>query len=629
MKPGVAIERVDASRIPPIVLRTDVAALVGTAERGPLDTPVVVESMRQFTTHFGTFLGTSYLAYAVRAFFENGGLRCWIVRVAAPEAAQTAVININDETGAYALKVEANSPGTWGNGLTLEWSISGRAVISSAAGASTLQYSNVSSVSGFSIDDLIRIEQGTTVQYRVIADINANAKSIYWIHPDPLRRRAIHHPLTGFEVTKPIRFIRIAYGLNVRERGTVVASYSDLHLVSTHPRYMGAVLPPNQLEPIVITFPEADPAKVPLPLDVPFDAALQLANGGDGLTLLQPSDFFRGLQSLAEIDEIALVAAPDLLIQPERDPDYAPIPAPKRNPCVPCPPKPPPRNVHQPKIEGEMPPIFTHEQIAQAQAAMIDLCEAAGDRFAIISLPFDIATAADRSRDDAIAWRELFGSRCAALYAPWISVSDPRNVSPTRLIPPCGSVVGAIARNDLTFGVQQAPGNINLSGVTAIARTVNDDLHSDLNDANINVVRAEYGRTPIVGGARTLSYEAQWRYINIVRLTLTIKKAADLALRWVVFEPNDDTLRSNVRATLTAIMKLFYSRGAFAGDSEATSYYVRCDDVLNPPEARELGQLTALVGFAPATPAEFIIIRVGKQFNAPAVSLFAPTELTA
>src|SRR6478672_8207387 len=81
-KPGVCIERADASRVPPVVLRTDIAAFVGIAEQGPLDTPVPIESVRQFSAHFGDFIGGGYLAYVVRAFFENGGRRCWVVRVA-------------------------------------------------------------------------------------------------------------------------------------------------------------------------------------------------------------------------------------------------------------------------------------------------------------------------------------------------------------------------------------------------------------------------------------------------------------------------------------------------------------------------------------------------------------------
>jgi phage tail sheath protein FI len=110
---------------------------------------------------------------------------------------------------------------------------------------------------------------------------------------------------------------------------------------------------------------------------------------------------------------------------------------------------------------------------------------------------------------------------------------------------------------------------------------------------------------------------------------LTIKKAADIALRWVVFEPNEETLWASVAATLTAILQLFYERGAFAGDTPAQSYYVICDETTNPPEQREQGRLVALMGFQPAAPCEFIVIRVGRQFAQPRVSLFAAEEVVA
>lgn len=678
MKPGVAIERADSSRIPPIVLRTDVAAFIGTAERGPLDTPVAVESLRQFTAQFGAFLGTSYLAYAVRGFFENGGRRCWIVRVASRESAQPARTYIKDRQGNLALRVAASSAGTWGNGVALAWAISGRVVTMGIPAGSTIQSSVVQSVAGFAVDELVQIEQGASVQYRVVAALDAAQRRIHWIDPDPQRRRPLHQALAPFDGSKPLRFVRIAYALNVTERGVIVGSYRDLHLVPSHPRYLGTVLrppvywnlalgqtlldvdvgaserqrsdpapqmTPRAPEPIVITLPDPDadpdPFRIPVPLDVPFDSIVPLSDGADGLVRLSPDDFIgepwdasdddfvrarksRGAQALALIEEISLVAAPDLLIQPQGDPQYRPVMTPVPDPCVTCPAPPPPRSVHQPRPAGESPPSFSHQQIAAAQSALIDLCDAAGDRFAIIALPCDIATEAAMSRDDGIAWRNQFNARCAALYATWLAVSDPLAGQPTRWVPPCGHVIGAIARTDLAYGVEQPPGNIDLSGVLAIARDVDDDLHALWNDANVNVVRAEYGRSPIIGGARTLSFDLSWRYINEVRLLMTIKKAAELALRWVVFEPNDAALWTDVRSALLAILRLFHARGAFAGDTEADCFFVRCDETTNPPENRELGELVAWVGIAPAAPAEFIVIRVGRQYSSPAVSLFSP-----
>ena len=84
--PGVYYERVDASAPAISLLRTDIAGFVGIATRGPLHQPLPVQSWRQFQAYFGDFTGAGYLAYAVRAFFENGGQRCWVVRVASEVA---------------------------------------------------------------------------------------------------------------------------------------------------------------------------------------------------------------------------------------------------------------------------------------------------------------------------------------------------------------------------------------------------------------------------------------------------------------------------------------------------------------------------------------------------------------
>src|SRR5204862_7187257 len=118
---GVYYERVDARSAAITAIRTDIAGFVGLAPRGPVDSAVPVESFRQFQAHFGEFTGAGFLAYAVRGFFENGGRRCWIVRVAS-----------NDPNGGYAAaeavfgsaalnpiwRIRASSPGVWGNNLT-------------------------------------------------------------------------------------------------------------------------------------------------------------------------------------------------------------------------------------------------------------------------------------------------------------------------------------------------------------------------------------------------------------------------------------------------------------------------------------------------------------------------------
>jgi len=684
--PGVYVERVDASRVPPVVLRTDIAAFVGIAEQGPLDTPVPLESVRQFTAQFGGFIGAGYLAYVVRAFFENGGRRCWVVRVAqrdfagnepASNGARPAWTDIADVDGNPALRVSASSAGSWGNGIDLQWSQSGAVLATSVPALDTRNYAVVRSVAGFAQDELVRIDQpNQRPQFRVIAAVDVAESKLYWVHPDAQRRRNSDSPLVPFDAIAALRITRIAYALVVRRDGDVVAAYRDLHLVPAHAHYVGTVLRPMTYwssvlrggamvahdegdaardgeptsvlprapEPVAVTTLGA--ADIPRPLDVPLDGALGLAQGTDGLAGLRADDFIgepfapddsdfarsmksRGLQSLALIDEIALVAVPDILIRPDPDPDYRPVPARRSNPCVPCPSPQPPRAAHQPRPSGELPPVFSNDDIARVQAALIESCEDLGDRVALLALPYTLATSVSVPREDMIAWRDRFDSRVAALYAPWVEVAEPRGVTTTRAVPPCGHVAGAIAQVDLAQGVQRAPANVDVFGVVRVARAVDDELHGVLNESNVNALRIDFGAGCRIGGARSLAVDDQWRYLNVVRLVLTIKKAADIALRWTVFEPNDVGLWTSVRATLTAILQLFFVRGAFVGDTPEESFYVRCDETTNPPDLREQGQVVALIGFQPAAPCEFIVMRVGRQSASPAVSLFAAEEVVA
>jgi phage tail sheath protein FI len=673
-RPAVYVERADALGPPPIVLRTDIAAFVGIARQGPLDTPVPVESFRQFAAHFGDFTGAAYLAYAVRGFFENGGRRCWVVRVANKDAAAgagAASVAVADTAGRVVFRVFASSPGTWGNALTIEIAFESGATAIGLPDQGTPRYATVDSVAQFERSTLARIEQvGTPPLYRVVSAVDADTRRLYWVHPRAGAGLPTDLQITGFDLTMPMRVTRVAYSITVREGGVVRAVYRDLHLVHSHRRYGPQVLKapsytpywlrdeedeevsdlPRPPEPIVLEPPRdeygeplADESVIPDPLQFMAGIPVALSGGTDGLATLAPFDFTgepvvagdsdfvkarkqRGLQSITMIEEIALVAMPDVLIRPEPDPLYEPVPPPEINPCVWCPPPPPRRDIHQPLSPGELPPAFSDEDIARMQAALVEHCETMGDRFAILSPPLRLASDLTISREEIVAWRALHDTRYAALYLPWLDVIEPRRTAPTRRIPACGHVTGAIARTDITWGVHRAPGNLSLDGVTDVSRQIDDHDHGDFNVAGLNVIRGEFGRPPVVGGARTLSRDYYWRFINIVRLVLLVKKGIEVLLRWAVFEPNDQQTRASIAATITALLTLFHERGAFKGATPEESFFVRCDEVTTPRDVRDAGQLIALVGIAPAAPCEFIVLRVGKQRNTLAVALYEEVE---
>ncbi len=82
--PGVYYEIVDQSTGGIAPIRTDIAAFLGIAQKGPAHKPTAVQSWDQFQSAFGGFLPNGFLAYSAKAFFENGGSKLYVVRVVAP-----------------------------------------------------------------------------------------------------------------------------------------------------------------------------------------------------------------------------------------------------------------------------------------------------------------------------------------------------------------------------------------------------------------------------------------------------------------------------------------------------------------------------------------------------------------
>jgi uncharacterized protein len=109
LHPGVYIEEIERGPRPIEGVPTSTAAILGEAERGPT-TPVMVTSYKDYQRWFGDVFGQDkYLPYAVNGFFENGGKRAFIARIAGL-AATTAEAAFGD-----AFLLRAAGPGSWGN----------------------------------------------------------------------------------------------------------------------------------------------------------------------------------------------------------------------------------------------------------------------------------------------------------------------------------------------------------------------------------------------------------------------------------------------------------------------------------------------------------------------------------
>ena len=309
-------------------------------------------------------------------------------------------------------------------------------------------------------------------------------------------------------------------------------------------------------------------------------AFTQSANGDDGATALSateiagsraaPTNQRQGLAGLEIVDEISILSAPD--------------------------------QVH---------PSFNAANQTHVMNEVVNQCERLKDRIAVLSIgggQQDVATIS-LPRDTSYG----------AVYYPWVRVFDPRTQD-TLLVPPVGHVAGVYARTDMKRGVHKAPANEVVRGIitrdlNAVAGPlefkVTKGQQDILNPRGINVIRdfRPDRRGIRVWGARTMSSDSQWKYVNVRRLLLFLEESIDEGTHWVVFEPNDEPVWAGVRRSITAFLTTVWKNGALQGATVEEAFFVKCDrstmtedDVLN-------GRLICLIGVAPVRPAEFVDLR--------------------
>jgi hypothetical protein len=260
--------------------------------------------------------------------------------------------------------------------------------------------------------------------------------------------------------------------------------------------------------------------------------------------------------------------------------------------------------------------------LKQGQSDMLAHCAQMQDRFAILDSPRGAQTGIGASPiDDYVAnFRASSASKNAALYYPWIRERASDFDGNDLLIPPCGHLAGVYAGVEAQRGIGKSPANQLIEGLVDLEFCLSDSDQGVLNPLSVNCLRALPGRGLLVWGARTLSLDANWRYVNLRRIFHAIVMNILLNLRWTVFEPNTPKLWSQVRAVLTVFFNGLFNQGALAGSTPAQAFFVQCDDSTNPPAAIAQGQMLARVGFAPAYPAEFVVVNIQRTADSLAVT---------
>jgi phage tail sheath protein FI len=300
-----------------------------------------------------------------------------------------------------------------------------------------------------------------------------------------------------------------------------------------------------------------------------------LANGGDGIpvtaTQLEGTvvgDIPTGLRALERIEDIAIVAAPGSAALPTSDERQA------------------------------------------ARNALISHCERMRYRFAILSADRNLDTA------DIREVRSKHDSTYAALYYPWVVVRNPSGGQgagrDTLLLPPDGAIAGIYGRTDVSRGVHKAPANEVVRGVLRFSREIDKGNQDTLNPEGINCLRFFEGRGYRVWGARTITSDPEWIYLNVRRLFIYLEHSIDRGTQWAVFEPNNEELWLKIRLTIESFLTDVWRTGALMGTRPEDAFFVRCDRSTMTQGDLDNGRLICLIGVAPTKPAEFVIFRIGQ-----------------
>jgi hypothetical protein len=653
--PGVYIREVEVA--PPPAVRMDVAGFVGQAERGPLNYPQALTSWGQFGDIFGDFTGYSYLAYGVFGFFRNGGVRCYVVRVAHEEAKRsTTTLRARGEV--EAVRVSAVNEGGWGNSLTVEVAegSSRELVLTELAsgvkkGDTRAVFKSVAGLAGAGSKPEDEADTVTLVHKRDPVREKLAVKSIDYETGEVKFASAVLSD-GGFPAGSGVVGRGIKLVFRYRPAGVLVREevFDNLSMSEGHERYFAAVINGDPVErdyaqrmrngqsilvrvedlfapragesPRLKGVKENDKDSQPSGGggDDPTKLDARYFTGDDAGAYFRPAptsatdeerreiaESYFGLAAFEAVEEIGSVAVPDLIL-----PDFYRLI--------------PPTQISESGIIFSRLPLagLTPDKLPNlkaGQGGLLKHCEKMGERFAILDSPRGAETGRGANRIEE--WPDNFSlaayAKYGALYYPWLREKAADFAGRDLFVPPSGHVAGVYARVENREGVGRAPANEPLDGVVEFEFCLNDTQQSVLNPRGVNCLRSFPGRGLLVWGARTLSPDPLWRYVGVRRLALSIIKQILVNLRWTVFEPNDAALWRKVVATLTTYLRDLYRRGALAGAKPEESFFVKCDEETNTPDIVAAGQAVTLVGFAPARPAEFVYVTIKRTTEAVSV----------
>lgn len=659
LAPGVFVEETSFRAKTIEGVSTTTTGFIGAAAFGPVALePDLVTSLAAYERLYDPFKAgaplvfdgdaeaPNHLWHAVRAFFTEGGRRLYISRVFKPLTGDYEPIGDEDDLNpptladAYddgharvdasttgGVRVRARHPGATAN-LRVRFTLKGSANVLT---------STTDPISGNQVNTLRSVKDLDLVWVRDRTSSPAGRETgtfciVHWDEPratwtfEPMQITSPVEDSDWFDVSAltvdqapdagdSVRVVTLSVSLLTRDGTRELATWSGLPLDPAHRE--GVALDsvfakfansPSSAEdaralPLVIA---RDPLAVVSAFDVlrdlfgddptdllvpttedtrrqitPADkltlgvwADFQLTGGNDGQRpgaaehegkADQNEGYSLGLKQFEDIEDLSMVAAPGSTW------DYA--------------------NFRQ-EANGIIAQLIAHAELMRYRVALLD----SGDKLPVAEVR---------------GLRAKLDSKHAALYYPWVTVLDPITRREINL-PPSGFVAGICARNDIERGVHKAPANEVVKLAQGFETLLNKGQQEVLNPEGINCFRYFEGRGMRLWGARTISSDSEWKYLNVRRYFAYLERSIDKGTQWAVFEPNGEQLWANVRRTIEDFLLNEWQSGALLGDKPDKAFFVRCDRTTMSQNDLDNGRLVCLVGVAPLKPAEFVIFRIGQ-----------------
>jgi phage tail sheath protein FI len=612
LAPGVYVEEVSFRSKSIEGVSTSTTGYAGLTRYGPVQypggprttEPRLITSFTEFERVYGGLeslrVGAAaederyaYLPHAARAFFANGGKRLYVSRVFTPRGVSP---HVDSDYGVARRSVTVGgTSAVW----KARWPGFAGEVLVETRVARSKNVAFTHTTPGFGIQAR-RAKAGAVVEIIVnpppntvlpsgnaplvpatlaVVDVDANGRQSF-------KRGGVDvPPLTANDVIQLVELQVIVTSGDER-----VDVYNELGADPRQKRYAGKILqrddPEDENSMVWLDWtPTAAEGAAELMAALQGNVNPRLAGGHDGL-LAQPNGAdglegreadpdnadvkATGLEALGELDDIAIVALPDMGTYGDKD------------------------------------------LSAAAAGVLISHAERLRYRIAVLDAP------EGSSMNEVREFRGRFDSKYAALYHPWVEIFDP-NERPTQgapprrlMLPPSGFVTGIYARSDIERGVHKAPANEVVRGLTRFEANINKARQDVLNPEGVNCLRFFEGRGSRVWGARTISSDPEWKYVNVRRLFIYVEHSIDKGTQWAVFEPNNRRLWDNIRHTVEDFLLVLWRDGALLGDKPEEAYFVRCDRTTMTQNDLDNGRLICLVGIAPTKPAEFVIFRIGQ-----------------